>query len=161
MWHRWSPGGTRENPTFAHTSLDSLSGLELWAASFTLGYTSWSLVWRFFFFPHLLLFTLNCYWMVFQFPWNLSGDEQSLFFYLTAQLPKRKCRFLWFSHTFRIIQNEPFINALLVTYSGKQLSQIFGVPECFSWRKSSHYGGINDHLKYQNFPWMFFSHSNR
>lgn len=53
---------------------------------------------------------------------------------------------LWFIQSFRIIQNEQFMNASIVTFSGKLLSQIFEIPECFSWRKSSYYRGINDHL---------------
>lgn len=59
---------------------------------------------------------------------------------------RRNCRFLRFIQTFKIIQNEQFINASILTYSGKLLSQIFEVAECFSWRKSLYCGGINDHL---------------
>lgn len=59
---------------------------------------------------------------------------------------RRNWRFLRVIQTFKIIQNEQFINVSIVTYSGKLLSQIFEVAECFSWRKSLYCGGINDHL---------------
>ena len=79
----------------------------------------------FFFFLNLLLFTLRCCWVVFEFPWN-SSCYWAVFILLMAQLSRRKCRFLWFFCPWRIIKNEQFLNASIVTYSGMLLSHIFG-----------------------------------
>lgn len=81
-----------------------------------------------------------------------------------AQLPRRKCRFLWFIQTFKIIKNEQFINASIVAYSRKLLSCILEAPEYSPlkkkftlWRNKWLFNGC---WIYQNFPWMLFSHNN-
>lgn len=79
-----------------------------------------------FFFFNLLLFTLRCCWVVFEFPWNSSCYWAGVFILLMAQLPRRKCRFVWFLCPWGITKNEQFLNASIVTYSGMLLPHIFG-----------------------------------
>lgn len=121
----WSRGSIREESG----KVPLLLRLLVWAHF--LGWSSgpWAGLFPFFFFFfffNLLLFTLRCCWVVFEFPWNSSCYWAGVFILLMAQLPRRKCRFVWFLCPWGITKNEQFLNASIVTYSGMLLPHIFG-----------------------------------